>query len=455
MRAAPLALAILFLGCSGDEALSPQPITPPTLEAFSVEFMGITGVRPEGWVETYPGTFKRSGNQGDLTVLAQRSYPGIDTEWLLEYTLLSELGPLRSLPGTFDSRQANGLSWRLYSTTVELSDESWQLDVGLAETETHSFVIVLLMDEEDYPTYHEGVFVSAVDGYVFGSDSEPAPPDAAVQARFDYDSTLPLNVQETQQSTVEGITEIQLTYDSPAGGRVPATLMIPEGEGPFPGMVYQHGFPSNRQGIRPLALDYARQGVVTIAIDAPWARPEASDRSYPLTFSETDALEQVQLMMDLSRALDLLEERQDVDPDRLVYVGVSYGGAMGGLLAGVESRLKACVLVVGDGGLIEHFFGLEDVLYGQGEFESAQEQRAWFDAMWPVEPLNFIGQSAPVALLFQNGRTDLAVPAPDAIRYQRRGSQPKTIIWYDTGHSLPPQLIADQEEWLRQYITLQ
>jgi hypothetical protein len=73
--------------------------------------------------------------------------------------------------------------------------------------------------------------------------------------------------------------------------------------------------------------------------------------------------------------------------------------------------------------------------------------------MWPVEPLHFVARADPAALLFQNGRTDPAVPATDAWRYQVSGSEPKTIMWYDTGHAIPPQMIVDQEEWLRHFIS--
>jgi len=43
------------------------------------------------------------------------------------------------------------------------------------------------------------------------------------------------------------VTLIDLTYASPMGGRVPATLVVPDGAGPFAGMLYQHGTPSTRQ----------------------------------------------------------------------------------------------------------------------------------------------------------------------------------------------------------------
>ena len=57
---------------------------------------------------------------------------------------------------------------------------------------------------------------------------------------------------------------------------------------------------------------------------------------------------------DLRRGVDLLLSRPDVAKDRLGYAGGSYGGAQGGLLSGVETRIKAYVLVVGDGRAVRH-----------------------------------------------------------------------------------------------------
>jgi len=43
------------------------------------------------------------------------------------------------------------------------------------------------------------------------------------------------------------------------------------------------------------------------------------------------------------------------------------------------------------------------------------------------------------------------VPPDTAISYQEAGSEPKTIMWYESGHFLPRQSVLDQARWLRQY----
>nr|NIS79658.1 DUF4396 domain-containing protein [Anaerolineales bacterium] len=163
--------------------------------------------------------------------------------------------------------------------------------------------------------------------------------------------------------------------------------------------------------------------------------------------------DQIQLITDLRRAIDLLITRPEVDPQRLAYLGVSYGGAMGGLLAGIEHRLVAYVLQVGDGGLVTHSTGLDDVGSSFQDL-SVEEQVRWVEAMWPIEPIHYVSQAAPAELLFLNGTQDALVPPADALRYQSAGSDPKTILWYEAGHRLPLKAMRDQVAWLESRIGL-
>jgi hypothetical protein len=119
---------------------------------------------------------------------------------------------------------------------------------------------------------------------------------------------------------------------------------------------------------------------------------------------------------------------------------------MGGLFAGVEDRLVAYGLVVGDGGLVEHTSDPgEDGI-------NIHFSENWAALMWPTESLHFVGRAAPAALLFQNGIHDTYVPPRDAIRYQTAASEPKTVIWYDAGHDLGWGHVYDAAKWLQPHL---
>jgi len=279
---------------------------------------------------------------------------------------------------------------------------------------------------------------------------DPAPIEPATRALFDYDTTLELDLREESVQSFDGYDLADISYASPLGGRVPAFLYLPRREGPWAGMLVMHGMPGDRANGRTWGEGYARGGAACLAISAPWARVAPGEPVEPLSFTEKDRANQIQLIVDLRRGLDLLLTFPEVDPKRLGYVGGSYGGAMGGLLAGVERRIRAYALVVGDGGLLAHETSPGDPIPPEGVTLDAWT--AWVTAMKPIEPLRFVAHAAPAELLFQNGRTDEYVPASDAAAYQAAGSEPKTILWYDGGHGIDRQRVLDQAEWFAQRI---
>lgn len=265
---------------------------------------------------------------------------------------------------------------------------------------------------------------------------------------FEYDSNAPLDIVETARWEQDDALWIDFNFVSPKGGRVLARMGIPAGKGPFPGMLLQHGGLSNYEDMTGLARVFVNYGAVVLMINDPYTRPgvwqptEYMGYTWPF-FTDQDHDIKIQMIIDQRRAIDILAARPEVDPGRMAYYGISFGGAMGGLLAGVEDRLKAYVLEVGDGGLVEHTSppnsdGLPDHF-----------SQNWAMKMWPTESLHHIGSAAPAALLFLNGTQDEFVTPSDAIRYQIAASEPKTVIWYESGHGLPQQSFIDAARWLQ------
>jgi dienelactone hydrolase len=261
---------------------------------------------------------------------------------------------------------------------------------------------------------------------------------------YDGDAALAVRAGDSWQNGEVRVSRI--SYASPRGGRVPALTVAPRGEGPFAGVIVQHGLPGDKFQVLPIAEDLARTGAVVVAIDAPWSR-----RGELPDFSERDRADQIQLMVDLRRAVDLLQSRDDVDDDRIAYIGVSYGAAMGGLLAGIEDRIKAFVLASGDGGLVSHFTGTGAYADGPLSRLAPARRERWLDAMRPIEPIKWIGR-ADAPILFLSGRNDELVPPADARTYQQAAHEPKDVRWYDSGHLLPSQSLCDAAGWLEKRI---
>jgi uncharacterized protein len=273
--------------------------------------------------------------------------------------------------------------------------------------------------------------------------------NAADRDLFTYDATAPLNLQKTVESTGNGVETSVISFSSPDGGLVTGLLFDPVTRSSLrPGVVLMHGMPGTARQMAGAAQQLAELGAVVIAIDAPFTR-----RGGPtVQFSAQDRAEQIQLMKDLQRAVDVLRARPNVDDTRIAYVGVSYGGAMGALFVGIERRLRAAVLVVGDGGLVSHYTGPEDVDFMAGL--SCATRVSWFRNMAPIEPIRFIANATPTPLLLQNGRIDNLVPEADAELLHAAAPQPRTVRWYSAGHGLNQQAVLDRMDWLSVQIGL-
>jgi dienelactone hydrolase len=273
---------------------------------------------------------------------------------------------------------------------------------------------------------------------------------AADRALFAYDANAPLNLQRTVDSTASGVEFNSISFDSPGGGSVPGLMNRPLGRsGLRPGMVVMHPSGNSTGPLKGARLAQnemaalAKRGAVVIGIDAPYFRRGGSN---PPTWSPLDRPEQIQLMKDLQRAVDVLLAQGNVDPARIGFSGYSYGGMVGVHFAGIEKRLKAAVIMAAYGGSVS-LATSKNRVQGLATLSCAVRS-AWFQDNVPIEPIRFIPGAAPTALLFQIARFDTAVPLEDAQAVYDAASSPKEVLYYDTGHGLSQQATVERFNWL-------
>ncbi|MCI0580637.1 MAG: dienelactone hydrolase family protein [Chloroflexi bacterium] len=262
----------------------------------------------------------------------------------------------------------------------------------------------------------------------------------ALPAPFDYDRGLSLDVQE--MGVVAGNDNVsvhEISYAGQAGGRVEAYLVTPAGKGPFAGVIFVHPAPGSKATFLDEAVTLARRGAVGLLIDAPWAQGEAWGRT--LGQPESDRRAFTQTVIDLRRAVDLITSRTDVDANRIGYVGHSLGALFGGVLSGVEKRIRAFVLMAGAGSFTDVMVLNVPSLQGPALEEYAQ-------AMAGIDPIAYVGRAAPSALLFQFGQQDEAFPEEKLVGYAEAGSEPKLVKWYEAGHFLNDEAGDDRLDWL-------
>jgi cephalosporin-C deacetylase-like acetyl esterase len=298
-------------------------------------------------------------------------------------------------------------------------------------------------------------------GVLAADKSEKSPPRFEDLVReFDYDRNALLNIREEQKEEKDGATVIELTYDSPRGGRVPATLVLPPGKGPFAGILFGHWMMPrspfrNRKEFLEEALFLARSGTVSLLTDAPMIRPGFLPEKDGLKSLVQNAEASRQQVIDFRRGVDLLISRGDVDPARIAYVGHSYNAHTGGLLAGVEKRIGSFVLMAGVFADEEFVFesktpAIEEFRKRNGE----EELRDFFRSNAFDDPAHFIGHSAPSAVFLQFGRDDAPLPESMARGYFERFAEPKRIEFYKAGHALNGEARKERVEWLAERLKL-
>jgi len=263
---------------------------------------------------------------------------------------------------------------------------------------------------------------------------------------FDY-AAFPFDVQEHSVATRDIVTVYDISYTSPKNGRVTAYLLVPLGAGPFAGVLFAHPADGDRSYFLSEAVSLARAGAIAILVDSPWARPDPWRRD--LDYSpENDLAIYVQEIVDLRRAVDLLAAQENVDPARLGFIGYSYGAHLGGVLSGIDGRLRAYVLMAGVPTRSERIPRRIATTFSSGELA------AYRQALRSVDAIQYVGHAAPAALFFQCARQDEVIAEATSQRYYEAASQPKQVVWYEAGHMLNEQAYIDRAQWLAEQLGL-
>lgn len=267
--------------------------------------------------------------------------------------------------------------------------------------------------------------------------------------QFDYSNDIPFEVKDFSAPTKEdGFTVLDILYTAhrpeygSAKGWTLAYLVRPEGEGPFAGVLFMHwlgGGITRREFLEEAKL-LAKQGVVSLLIEGyfPWGKSPQN--------GEADRSQVIEQVIELRRAIDFLLAQPGVDPDRVAYVGHDYGGMYGGILSGVETRIKAYVLMAAPGS-----FGDWSITYFLG---SSVDEAEYRKQMAAVDPILYIPHAEPAALLFQFADNDGFVPNEEAQTFFDAASNPKEIKWYKTGHRLDVNAQTDRLAWLTSQLDL-
>ena len=255
---------------------------------------------------------------------------------------------------------------------------------------------------------------------------------------FAYDPVPLASRLEGRDSTAQWIRE-KVSYDAAYGGeRVTAYIFLPlNARPPYQAVVFFPGSSTLRARSSETLLsvglfDFLVQGGRAVIYPVYKGTYERDDGT---RFSDPDVSNRykehvIQWQREVSRTLDYLGTRADIDSTKTAYLGFSWGGRLGGLVLAIERRFKAAVLTVA---------GLN--------FRSAQPE---------VDDINYMPRvKTPVLML--NGRHDNTFPLETAARpmFDLLGTPPehKRHVIADGVHYVPrTTLIRETLAWLDRYL---
>jgi dipeptidyl aminopeptidase/acylaminoacyl peptidase len=259
---------------------------------------------------------------------------------------------------------------------------------------------------------------------------------ALVLKNFDYDDRdLDASVESTDDGPEQWRHEVVSVRAAYGDERLPIHLYLPKNvDPPYQAAVY---FPPSSA----LYLTDSRHPSLPFAYFLPKSGRALIYPIYKRTYERQvemhgpndyrDAI--IQIGKDLRRSIDFLETREDIDSDRLVFYGMSWGGYLGPLLTAVERRFAASILVAG------------------GLYRFAED--------WPAVtvPQNFAPRST-VPTLMINGIADFGAPVETNIQpmFDLLGTpeEHKRLVLLDGGHvpASTNEVIREVLDWLDLYL---
>lgn len=248
---------------------------------------------------------------------------------------------------------------------------------------------------------------------------------------YAYDQNLPLKDSLYQIKDTTDYNLYYITYRSIHDRRVTGLLSVPDkGDLPYPVIILLHGLGDNKQ------VDYIEYGN-RVLLDSGYAvlRIDISnhgDRHIDdYDFDLVDGYRYwtrdmvTQTVFDLRRAVDFIETRKDLDPERIGFLGISLGGIIGTIFCSIDERVEVPVIVLAGGQL--------NLMFGQKAL--SQETR---DYLSVIDPINYVRQISPRPLLMINAEHDDVVPPVTSKLLYAKAKKPKRIIWYPARHHTLP-----------------
>ena len=257
----------------------------------------------------------------------------------------------------------------------------------------------------------------------------------------------------------EIVIEEKITYRSVEGEELQLDLARPDGEGPYPAIVFIHGGGwrgGNRAAYRREIEEAARRGYVAVTASYRLTQPDEQRKAkYPFPAQVHDVKCAI-------RWLRANAGKYRVDPDRIGVTGGSAGGHLSLMLgvtdesAGLEgegchseqsSRVQAVVNVFGPTDMLhlhETSEGAAPIVASFLGGEPGEAEKAYRDA----SPITYVDSGDPPILTI-HGTADTLVPPDQAERFdaavKKAGADHELLLLEKQGHGFRGEAVGEAQ----------
>lgn len=254
------------------------------------------------------------------------------------------------------------------------------------------------------------------------------------QQRFSFELEQKLDAPAYTVSALRFPTP--LNSPDPVNNTVHAEYFQPRGEGARAGVVVLHILGADFALSRYLAARLADQGVAALFVKLPYygERRAQDDARFLSNNLPRSVFAMRQAVCDIRRAASWLQSRPEIDPKRLGITGISLGGILSALSAGVDSRFSQAALLLAGGNLAEILWTMPEARRYRSAWIAMGGTKATLAAITrPYDPLRFAPNLQGRDILMIAGRVDEVVPPACTEELWRSAGRPP-LIWYDCGH---------------------
>lgn len=319
---------------------------------------------------------------------------------------------------------------------------------GLSEVYVMDLATGAVRPGPDLPVGIAGGFGFSPDGRQVGFtfNSHMGPSDAW---SFDIQTKALTRWTQSEVGGLDPATFVEpelVVYAQNDGHDIPAFVYTPKGEGPHPVIVLIHGGPEAqyRPGFSSTIQYWVNE--LGAAVIAPNVRGSAG---YGKTYVGLDnGLNRKRSVEDIGSLLDWIGGQQDLDPDRVVVYGGSYGGYM--VLASMidyGDRLAGGVNIVGISDFktfLENTMGYRrDLRRAEYGDERDPEIAAFFDAISPLKNADQIDKPLFVIQGFNDPRVPYTEAEQILAAARANGVEPWFLMAMDEGHGFAKKANRD------------